>query len=81
MKRVTDVEDDREALGYPLTDELEARGGLMDHKDLHALAIRITRDDGFFAGYKPQSRSNRYDFILMAAAHDEYRQPRFQKSG
>ncbi|MGA2622469.1 MAG: nucleotide sugar dehydrogenase [Bacteroidota bacterium] len=73
------VDDDRESPSYHLMDKLEALGAMVAYNDPHIPVIRLTREFPKFAGRKSVQVSNDFDLILVATAHDQYKQLDFSK--
>lgn len=75
------VDDDRESPSYKLMQKLEERGAVVDYNDPYVPVIRPSREHPEFAGKKSAEISSKYDLLLIATAHDEYRKLDFKKIG
>ncbi len=75
------VDDDRESPSYRLMEKLEDMGAFVDYNDPYLPVIRMTREFPKFAGRESMEISNRYDLILIATAHDEYKNIDFLSFG
>jgi UDP-N-acetyl-D-glucosamine dehydrogenase len=73
------VDDDRESPSYRLMEKLEELGAVVDYNDPYIPVIKLTREYSKFAGRKSSNISGNYDLILIATAHDEYKQNDFEK--
>lgn len=67
------VDDDRESPSYVLTKKLEAKGAEVSYNDPYVPVIKVTREHPEFAGRESVDISDRYDCILIATHHEEYR--------
>ena len=68
------VDDDRESPSYVLMEKLEHKGARVDYHDPHVPLIRATREHSQFAErHSVVLQSAGYDLVLLATAHDEYR--------
>lgn len=68
------VDDDRESPSYRLMEKLEELGAVVEYNDPYIPVIRPSREYARFAGRKSVPVSGGYDLILVATAHDDYRQ-------
>jgi UDP-N-acetyl-D-glucosamine dehydrogenase len=68
------VDDDRESPSYRLMEKLEELGAVVEYNDPYIPVIRPSREYAKFAGRKSVPVGGNYDLILVATAHDEYRQ-------
>jgi UDP-N-acetyl-D-glucosamine dehydrogenase len=68
------VDDDRESPSYHLMDMLEKHGALVSYNDPYVPVIRPTREWSRYAGRKSVEITNKYDLVLIATAHSEYKQ-------
>ena len=73
------LDDDRESPSYVLMEKLEAKGATVDYNDPHVPVIRPTREHAHFAGRQSKEISSKYDLILIATAHEEYKGFDFSK--
>ncbi len=72
------VEDDRESPSYTLMRLLEEKGAVVSYHDPHVPVIRLTREHPQFAGRQSvRLTPEGHDLVLLATAHDEYRQVDF----
>ena len=67
------VDDDRESPSYHLMEKLETLGAQVDYNDPYIPEIRPSREFAKYAGRKSADIGGKYDLILIATAHDEYR--------
>ncbi len=67
------VDDDRESPSYRLMEKLEELGAKVDYNDPYVPVIKPTREFSKFAGRKSVPVSGKYDLILIATAHDDYK--------
>ncbi len=67
------VDDDRESPSYRLIEKLEGKGANVDYNDPHVPEIRPSREYSHYAGRKSQNISAKYDLILLATHHDDYK--------
>ncbi|HSR12296.1 MAG TPA: nucleotide sugar dehydrogenase, partial [Thermodesulfobacteriota bacterium] len=67
------VDDDRESPSYRLMEMLEELGAAVSYNDPYIPEIRPSREFAHFAGRKSVKIEPGYDLILIATAHDEYR--------
>jgi len=72
------VDDDRESPSYRLMEKLEEMGADVSYNDPYIPVITLTREYAKYAGKKSVEISNRFDLILIATAHDEYKQIDFK---
>ncbi|HEX2964997.1 MAG TPA: nucleotide sugar dehydrogenase [Syntrophorhabdaceae bacterium] len=75
------VDDDRESPSYRLMEKLEDMGAFVDYNDPYIPVIRMTREFPKFAGRESMEINNRYDLILIATAHSEYKNIDFLSFG
>jgi UDP-N-acetyl-D-glucosamine dehydrogenase len=75
------VDDDRESPSYRLMDMLESRGAVVSYNDPYIPVIRPTREFSQFAGRQSVPVADGYDLILIATAHDGYRNLDFSQFG
>ena len=68
------VDDDRESPSYHLMEKLEAKGAVVQYNDPYVPVIRPSREWPHYAGRTSVPIADEYDLILVATAHDEYRQ-------
>ncbi len=68
------VDDDRESPTYRLMEKLEELGGAVSYNDPYIPVIRPSREHGKYAGQRSSSVSSDFDLLLIATAHDEYRE-------
>jgi len=67
------VDDDRESPSYHLIDELEKRGAAVNYNDPYVPIIRPSREWSQYAGRKSVEITNKYDLILIATPHGDYK--------
>ena len=67
------VDDDRESPSYRLMEKLEEMGATVSYNDPYIPVIGITREYAKFAGRKSVEITKKYDILLIATAHDEYK--------
>jgi UDP-N-acetyl-D-glucosamine dehydrogenase len=67
------VDDDRESPAYRLMEKLEEVGAIVEYNDPHIPIIPKTREHAKYAGRRSTEISNDYDLLLIATAHDVYR--------
>jgi len=67
------VDDDRESPSYRLMDKLEELGAVVDYNDPYISVIKSSREYSKYTGRKSAPLSKKYDLILIATAHDEYK--------
>jgi len=67
------VDDDRESPSYHLIDELEKRGAAVSYNDPYVPIIRPSREWSQYAGRKSVEITNKYDLILIATPHGDYK--------
>jgi len=70
----SNVDDDRESPSYVLMEKLEARGAEVHYHDPHIPVIRSNREHAHFAGRKSHPITDEFSLILLATAHDGYRE-------
>ena len=68
------VDDYRESPSFHLMHKLEERGATVSYNDPFIPEIGRTREFPKFAGRKSVPVSDDYDLILVATAHDQYRE-------
>jgi len=67
------IDDDRESPSYRLIEKLEELGAQVRYNDPYIPVIRKSREYAKYAGRKSVKISGNYDCILIATAHDEYK--------
>ena len=67
------VDDDRESPSYCLMQKLELKGALVDYNDPNVPIIPNTREYAQYAGRSSVEITEKYDLILLATHHDEYK--------
>lgn len=67
------VDDDRESPSYILIKKLEARGATVHYNDPYIPVIPLTREHKEFAGRRSHPIEAKYDVLLLATAHNEYK--------
>ena len=75
------VDDYRESPTYHLMEKLEEMGAIVSYNDPNIPEIKLSREYAKYAKKKSVEVSNRFDLILIATAHDEYRQIDFTSLG
>jgi UDP-N-acetyl-D-glucosamine dehydrogenase len=75
------VDDDRESPSYRLMEKLEEFGARVSYNDPYIPVIRKSREYAKYAGRKSAKITGNYDCILIATAHDEYRDINFKSFG
>lgn len=73
------VDDTRESPSLYLMNKLERRGAIVSYHDSHIPTIPPIRKFKEFTGRKSVGIDDSYDLILIATAHDEYRQIDFTR--
>ncbi|MFZ4856685.1 MAG: nucleotide sugar dehydrogenase [Desulfuromonadaceae bacterium] len=68
------VDDDRESPTYRLMEKLEELGGVVSYNDPYVPVIRPSREHARYAGRRSVPVSGDFDLLLVATAHDEYRE-------
>ena len=68
------VDDDRESPTYRLMEKLEELGGVVSYNDPYVPVIRPSREHARYAGRRSAPISGDFDLLLVATAHDEYRE-------
>lgn len=68
------VDDDRESPSYVLMEKLEAKGAMVAYNDPYVPVIKPTREHPHLAGRRSQPITDDYDAILIATAHECYRE-------
>ena len=77
MAYKANVDDDRESPSYHLMEKLEHKGAVVSYNDPYIPVIKHTREFPKFAGRKSVGISNKFDLLLVATAHDEYKKINF----
>jgi UDP-N-acetyl-D-glucosamine dehydrogenase len=62
-------------------EKLEQLGATVSYNDPHIPEIKLTREYAKYAGRKSEKITKEYDLMLIATAHDEYRQIDFTSLG
>jgi UDP-N-acetyl-D-glucosamine dehydrogenase len=75
------VDDCRESPSYRLMEKLEELGADVSYNDPYIPVIRPSREYAKFAGRKSVEISGRFDLILIATAHDAYKEVDFKRLG
>lgn len=75
------VDDDRESPSYRLIEKLEELGARVTYNDPYIPVIRKSREYAKYEGRKSTKISGNFDCILIATAHDEYRDIDFKSFG
>ena len=75
------VDDERESPSYHLMQKLEEKGATVEYNDPYIPMIRGTREFPKFAGRRSIPIGPGYDLVLIATAHDEYRNLDFDAMG
>jgi UDP-N-acetyl-D-glucosamine dehydrogenase len=75
------VDDDRESPSYRLIEKLEELGAQVSYNDPYIPVIRKSREYARYAGRKSTKINGNFDCILIATAHDEYRDIDFKSFG
>lgn len=75
------VDDDRESPSYRLIEKLEELGAQVSYNDPYVPVIRKSREYARYAGRKSVKISGNYDCILVATAHDKYKDIDFKSFG
>jgi UDP-N-acetyl-D-glucosamine dehydrogenase len=73
------VDDDRESPSYRLMEKLEHMGAQVSYNDPYIPEIRQKREFPHYTGRKSVKIDGKYDLILIATPHDEYRKVDFAK--
>lgn len=68
------VDDDRESPSYHLMEKLEELGARVSYNDPYIPEIRPSREYSRYAGRQSVEITTGYDLILVATAHDDYRE-------
>ena len=68
------VDDDRESPTYRLMGKLEELGAVVSYNDPYVPVIRPSREHARYAGRRSAPISGDFDLLLVATAHDEYRE-------
>lgn len=71
------VDDDRESPSYVLMENLETKGAMVAYNDPYVPVIKPTREHPHLAGRRSQPITDDYDAILIATAHECYREVNF----
>jgi UDP-N-acetyl-D-glucosamine dehydrogenase len=77
----SNVDDDRESPSYHLIEKLEAKGATVEYNDPYIPEIRPSREFAKYAGRKSVPITGKYDLVLVATAHDEYKTVNFSALG
>ena len=75
------VDDDRESPSYRLMEKLEELGARVSYNDPYVPVIRKSREYAKYAGRKSTKISGNFDLVLIATAHDEYKDIDFKSFG
>jgi UDP-N-acetyl-D-glucosamine dehydrogenase len=75
------VDDYRESPSYHLMEKLELLGSEVSYNDPHIPEIGLSREYARYAGRRSVGISGDFDLILIATAHDEYRDIDFLSLG
>ncbi len=75
------VDDDRESPSYRLMAKMEELGAEVSYNDPYIPVIRPSREYSAYAGRKSVEVSGDFDLILIATAHDEYKNFDFASLG
>jgi UDP-N-acetyl-D-glucosamine dehydrogenase len=75
------VDDDRESPSYRLMEKLEELGAEVSYNDPCIPVIRPSREYARYAGRKSVEVSGDFDLLLVATAHDDYREIDFLSFG
>ncbi len=75
------VDDDRESPSYHLIEKLEAKGATVEYNDPYIPEIRPSREFAKYAGRKSVPITGKYDLVLVATAHEEYKTVNFAALG
>jgi UDP-N-acetyl-D-glucosamine dehydrogenase len=75
------VDDDRESPSYRLMEKLEEMGASVAYNDPYIPVVRPSREYAKFAGRKSVAVTKKYDALLIATAHDEYKNMDFLSLG
>jgi UDP-N-acetyl-D-glucosamine dehydrogenase len=75
------VDDDRESPSYRLIEKLEELGAQVSYNDPYVPVIRKSREYAKYAGRKSTKISGNFDLVLIATAHDEYKDIDFKSFG
>lgn len=67
------VDDDRESPSYRLMEKLEHMGATVSYNDPYIPEIKMTREYAKFVGRKSVEITKNYDLLLIATAHNEYK--------
>jgi UDP-N-acetyl-D-glucosamine dehydrogenase len=71
------VDDDRESPSYRLIEKLEELGAEVSYNDPYIPVIRPSREYAKFAHRKSVEITGAFDLMLIATAHDQYREINF----
>ena len=77
----SNVDDDRESPSYRLMEKMEELGAEVSYNDPYIPVIRPSREYSAYAGRKSVEISGDFDLILIATAHDQYRNFDFASLG
>jgi UDP-N-acetyl-D-glucosamine dehydrogenase len=69
----SNVDDMRESPSFRLMEKLEERGATVEYNDPYIPVIIPTREHARYTGKKSKGITSKYDLILVATAHDEYK--------
>lgn len=75
------VDDDRESPSYRLMEKLEGLGATVSYHDPYIPVIKTTREFPQFAGRKSAEINSNYDLVIIATAHDDFRDIDFASLG
>jgi UDP-N-acetyl-D-glucosamine dehydrogenase len=75
------VDDDRESPSYRLMEKLEELGAAVSYNDPYIPVIRPSREYARYAGRRSEEVGGGCDLLLIATAHDEYRNVDFLSFG
>jgi UDP-N-acetyl-D-glucosamine dehydrogenase len=67
------VDDCRESPSFVLMEKLEAKGATVEYNDSFVPVVPPTREHSHFTGKKSVEIEDRYDLILVATDHAEYK--------
>ncbi|MEI7671434.1 MAG: nucleotide sugar dehydrogenase [Deltaproteobacteria bacterium] len=72
------VDDDRESPSYRLMEKLEELGAEVSYNDPYIPVIRPSREYARYAGRQSVAITGSFDLLLIATAHDEYKNIAFE---
>jgi len=75
------VDDDRESPSYRLMEKLEGLGAAVSYHDPYIPVIKTTREFPQFAGRTSAEINSNYDLMIIATAHDDFRDIDFASLG